>query len=615
MNKSLLISFLIVVVPLIAQAMEGDKQLQLVQEKNNNAGIQVLVRKQIPTLSKSVVVKKTEYTDELYVDGAAVNEDLSKVGQWMETAEKEDNYSSLKAEYMFLLASKYFKANNPPGSLIYQEEFVLDLLKLITAGVIGLRWGEEPQLEIKGRFKGSEPVKGSYLFETKNLRALQGIISKCHDLKIWAFFKGLPYSIPSAIKIFGGVKEFNIVSSPRATISTISSELFRLPALTNLSLICCNKVLNEKKDDFKLCTNLTALSVDDNSDVQWGGLVKAIATLTKLQELSLCSNQLNDDIAWGSIRQLTNLGKLWLSSNSLTSIPKWITKLSRLQTLDCSRQEKLRGLPTQLSGFSSLTELYASGNQLGTVFDQSSCLQNIIKLDLSSNEVLTVSPLVSVLTRLETLILLDNCVKEFPEEIGFLHRLKCLDIRHNPVEILPTSMTNLSALKDIKFGGVRLSSGISAILFCLTFLENLTFSNAGLKEIPQEIRYLTNLKSLDFSFNKLTDIGLELNYLKRLKSLELNNNQLTEKVFSNISSLTRLEKLGLSSNSIASIPADITSFKQLSNFSLSYNSSIKVPEGMRSMTQLKELFLNDMGHSYSVEEWYKKDPTLFQCGT
>ena len=175
------------------------------------------------------------------------------------------------------------------------------------------------------------------------------------------------------------------------------------------------------------------------------------------------------------LSQLSNLKTLDLSHNSLSElIPKELSQLSNLKTLNLRDNDLSGPIPKELSQLSNLKTLDLSGNYLsGPIPKELSQLSNLKTLDLRRNRLSGLIPKeLSQLSSLETLDLSGNSLSGLiPKELSQLSNLKTLNLRGNylsgpiPKELddhlgsmflLPTNSSNL-------MGSVESCSGTPAV--------------------------------------------------------------------------------------------------------------------------------------------------------
>ncbi|MEH1845037.1 MAG: COR domain-containing protein, partial [Nostoc sp.] len=112
--------------------------------------------------------------------------------------------------------------------------------------------------------------------------------------------------------------------------------------------------------------------------------------------------------------------------NQLTTLPEALTRLQQLTSLDLSSNQ-LTTLPEALTRLQQLTSLDLSSNQLTTLPEAIARLQQLTSLDLSSNQLTTL-----------------------PEAITRLQQLTFLDLSGNPIEKPPPEVIakGIKAIKD-----------------------------------------------------------------------------------------------------------------------------------------------------------------------
>ena len=146
---------------------------------------------------------------------------------------------------------------------------------------------------------------------------------------------------------------------------------------------------------------------------------------------------------------------------------------------------------------------------------------------------------ISRFSNLKELYLGHNFLDKIPPEIGKLSKLEILDLCISHLEELPREMRNLSSLRVLRL----CDNGISRIpeeIFSLTNLEILDISRLNAYErkndasipkeitIPSSIGKLVNLKKLNLQENLLFQLPSEIGSLQNLEVLELGINDFKE---------------------------------------------------------------------------------------
>lgn len=302
----------------------------------------------------------------------------------------------------------------------------------------------------------------------------------------------------------------------RNRISNLNgSSLAYLGSLKHLDL-SSNKI-ESTEEAFESLANLEQLNMRDNLLPQL--TTHTFAGLHKIQYLNLDSNNISS-IEVGTFQYLTNLARLVLSSNPLTTLSRLDFFGSRLQYIDVS----LAGLgrvPQTLTRF--VRDLRLAGNDLSRIGAG----------DLDSYPYLGL------------LVLDDNCIKEIENDaLGRLEYLVRLWLNGNCLTKIPPNLPpSLLALylEENKLAALP-SYGFRGLLH----LEQLFLQRNEIVEIqPCAFCDLVNLKSLDLQANKISDLSSGVfDNLTHLDTLDLSQNNLKwidVLCFSRLISLTTLQ--------------------------------------------------------------------------
>ncbi|XP_016837509.1 leucine-rich repeat protein 1 [Nasonia vitripennis] len=141
--------------------------------------------------------------------------------------------------------------------------------------------------------------------------------------------------------------------------------------------------------------------------------------------------------------------ELCLAGLQRKSFDRQILKLQSLRILNLS-DNNITSLPRELGTLAKLQELNVSGNQLGkgpiskwSWLSCSNIAKNLRLLNLSNNQMSQVPEQINKLGGLVTLYLDNNLFSYLPPGIGSLNRLKFLYLAKNNLSHLPGSMRNL----------------------------------------------------------------------------------------------------------------------------------------------------------------------------
>ena len=134
----------------------------------------------------------------------------------------------------------------------------------------------------------------------------------------------------------------------------------------------------------------------------------------------------------GYMNYFSNLERLYLNRNQLTSLPNWIGNLTNLEWLYLN-YNKLTSLPDSIENLTNLKELDLRYNQLTTLPDSIDNLTNLRYLYLPGNQLTSLPDSIGNLKNLKELDLSKNQLTSLPDSIGNLKNLKELDLSKNPI--------------------------------------------------------------------------------------------------------------------------------------------------------------------------------------
>ncbi|KAK9096150.1 hypothetical protein Sjap_021647 [Stephania japonica] len=318
------------------------------------------------------------------------------------------------------------------------------------------------------------------------------------------------------------------------------------------------------------------------TDYKRGGIAQdwfeAVASVrTSLRVLSMSDMGLSGPMGY-SILHFSSLSQLYLSGNNITHFPPEMFQLPNLEILDLSwnhhltlssldfppnKQYALQQLIVRGINFPGRSLPHSIGNlNLLTKFDASNCdLTGPISSSLSK---------LSQLSQLEELDLWYNAFVGTLSSFAWskLSSLRMLDLSGNQLTgTIPSSLSKLSQLEELDLGNNAFVGNLSSIAWSnLSSLRMLDLSGNQLTgTIPSSLSKLSQLEELDLGNNAFVGSlsSFAWSNLSSLRKLDLSDNQLTGTIPSSLFSLPSLEIIDLCNNTLEGrIPS---SFSELSN--------------------------------------------------
>lgn len=210
-------------------------------------------------------------------------------------------------------------------------------------------------------------------------------------------------------------------------------------------------------------------------------------------------------------------------------------------------------------------------------------------LNVTWNNITGVLPDLSKLQKLEILDVSDNYLTgDFPTWVGSLTRLSKLGLNDNNFEEggIPENIGNLTNLRWLNLGGIRLTG-----------------------EIPKSVFDLKDLETLDLSSNKISgDFPVEITKLRNLLKIELFGNRLTGVIPKEFAELNLLQEFDVSMNQMhGELPTEIGNMKNLTVFQCSTNHfSGELPLGFGDMQRLKGFSIYRNNFTGKFPEYFAK---------
>lgn len=530
-----------------------------------------------------------------------------------------------KIEYLTMLQQLYLGSNNLIGDF---PSGIGQLTELLQMGVENNRLSSPLPSEL-GQLTSLETLQAmnnSLLGPIPSEIALLGSLES-FNLSQNFVFASIPSSIGSMSKLTALDLTNNLLTG------AVPASLYQLWHLKSLRL--GSNFLRSFRQIYLFSprpfhTNATFLATNPPSNLE--PILPTFGAMSNsLLELDLSHNFFQGaplPLDFASLEKLTslNLGHsglaFWDEAFELAIMPD-------LEFLDLSGLDLRKGLPVNVSQFTSLKELHIHSSELtGSIPFDLSLLTNLRVADLSQNWLMGALPSNQLqnLAKLSNLDLRDNMFSgTISANFGFLTNLSVLNLRHNtlsgplPTEIsllrslevldvngnimsgdwlarvLPASnqLENLTKLSHLDLGDNAFSGIITTTIGLLTDLSVLNLRRNGLSgPIPTEIGLLRSLEVLDISFNYLSGtVPTELGMAKKLKMLAISSPELVGEIPSHIGQLEKLESLSLRSTYLTGgLPSELGLLRNLRYLSLaSHGITGPVPKEFENMTALREV--------------------------
>ncbi|KAL1809400.1 hypothetical protein ACET3Z_026390 [Daucus carota] len=390
----------------------------------------------------------------------------------------------------------------------------------------------------------------------------------------------LQFSDLSNNHLKGSLPDFTVFLSLESLYLSSNEFCGSLPHFTGLSSL---RTLHLHKNyfsgtlpDLTGCSSLQVLRLSENHLTEWE--TQSIGLLSNLEELDLSMNSICSTINEGHLSNLSSLGCLCTSFNSLTfefnsewlppfklwelslascksgtNFPNWIRNQENMEILDISNNQISDTIPTWFRNLSSLTHLNLSSNKIRGKFPFE--FVDFEEIDLSSNYFDGPPPSISV-----------ECLKinlsqnKFSgtllfTSVGEDSSLRFLDISHNHLfGALPDNWMHLQGLVFLNLGYNNFVGRIPKSIGYLVSLQTLILRNNRLYgDLPISIRNCSSLGFVDLGLNKLSGkvpswIGEDL---QQLYALILKSNRFYGGLPYEICLLSNLHFLDLSINRIS----------------------------------------------------------------
>ncbi|MCJ1281370.1 hypothetical protein MMC26_000689 [Xylographa opegraphella] len=318
-----------------------------------------------------------------------------------------------------------------------------------------------------------------------------------------------------------------------------------------------------------------------------GKLNIAALGLTEIPRQVLHMYEHNDSgsIPWYETVDLTRFNA---ADNELTDINVAFTP-TKLNENDDENEDATGGV------FANLESIDLHGNQITTVPPVFSLLSRLTTLNLSRNRITVDAVFVLMgIQSLKELRLAENSLQgHIPDCVCELENLEILDIHENAVSSLPKSLGRLTKLKILNISGNKFTSlpfkELAQILSLVEIMASKNRLDGTL--LPSFPIVLTTLKTLNVSHNALVSITDHEVEMPALLSADLSNNRISRLPGSK--AWPKLTTLIANENQIKALPSDFASMKYLRAADFSSNSLTKIDDTLAPMDCLVTMRLTN----------------------
>ncbi|XP_062502843.1 leucine-rich repeat-containing protein 40-like [Corticium candelabrum] len=217
--------------------------------------------------------------------------------------------------------------------------------------------------------------------------------------------------------------------------------------------------------------------------------------------------------------------ELDLSYQHLKTCPAQLPELgSILVTLNLSNN-RLTGLPDDLSNLCCVEELFLQYNCLMKLPESIGCMTRLYELDVKNNRLVALPASIGNLTCLAILNTTNNVLTSVPPSLGRVIKLQELCLHSNRLKDLPENVCKLKDLESLYLGENRLE--------CLPFkighfrqMTEMDVSGCELRQLPNSICDCVSLKKLWVCSNRLMGLPAQMGRLVNLKELHVRRNQI-----------------------------------------------------------------------------------------
>lgn len=359
---------------------------------------------------------------------------------------------------------------------------------------------------------------------------------------------------------------------------------------------------------FSSLLNLNTLDLSKNFLMNFSEIAQSVSHLTNLSKLDLCSNNLTS-LSHSNMSLPQSLTALYICRNNLLTLgcehfffrhvkvldfsynPRLTTMAFQRVDLKSITYLRLRSTSVRIVEFLNISDIYAghvdfsnTGLKNSTMFTELCKLLRrklgwIKNLDLSSNGIVNLKPLLECPNVTGTLDLSRNQIKS-TSCLSFLKgqtNIKTFTAEHNHFNSLPNCTShhlNFQHLEELSYRYNRILSVMSHAFYCTPNVKTLKLNINTIAFLHRKaLKGLKKLENLRLDNNLLTDLFRDtFEDLVNLQTLNLRNNRIAVIFNGTFLSLTNLTILDLGGNKITHFePSGLDGLKRLSKLYLDGN--------------------------------------------
>ncbi|XP_055364592.1 leucine-rich repeat-containing protein 39 isoform X2 [Betta splendens] len=224
--------------------------------------------------------------------------------------------------------------------------------------------------------------------------------------------------------------------------------------------------------------------------------------------------------------QLREVQEWQIHRAGLQKIPPFISSFQSLLVLDLSRNG-ISEIPKQIGKLTRLRELMLNYNRIQFVPVELSYCESLEKLELAMNRVLSCLPdQFRNLNRLQHLDLSMNDFTCLPDSVVGLPALEWLDMGGNRLQHLPEDIHRLVLLSE-PCTHPQLASQQHRCVLRMGKLHTFWLQRNELQKLPENISRMSGLDTLVLSSNRLKDIPPLMEDMSQLRFVNFRDNPLT----------------------------------------------------------------------------------------